>query len=735
MPTNVNNTYLYFDVRDFSNTSTLSTYTLDNTPLSFLPNLTTSTLLSSSKSISNKTLHWDFGDGSSSTVLSATHTYRFPGNYKVTLTVFDQYGQAYDSSYTPTIQVIDFVPTQIQFRSSTASTDGLTAGAVNVPLYVDVYNSWQSYPALSASEYTLYLYASGSNSDYTNLITYENDRWAHLRQLHKFLIPETLNNVTQYVVVSSVSATQTPIYANIQNGSIQVCGQNDTGSVFAGTTGYSMFYYVDDKTSSTTQYVFAALDNAKMNDAFTLRRNLYNYINYPPYGFQNLSPTVLSISAVAFNPASKLSITTTGIDGEGTLSATTFDIPQACWQDTQIPYTIKLKDSANYTTKNYPPLSSSTANLNVTGLTAYDVKTGIVYFSAGKTFPVQGITFVENFSPQAPQSIGSFYKGYFTSTSTAENCVLTASVVIVNPDTTVYTITGSSSTFNIYSTGGKYNIAKVNEDWDASGFYKSLRYQETLLDKDIFFTDFLGTIVGDISAYPYELGKTVYEKIANFTENKANIEKVNVDSLIAFCTELSIQFEQYSYTYPPQLRRLVDLFSIKQKALWGDPNTFSTNFNNYKTHFVTDITIGANLSAEISPFTGNIKSGSPIVAYELFSNIYSLINTTGVNGYNIGDTIPLSSFSYDWGWGLIAPQSLSGSDISSYYKFYLYNSKPENTYYNNSINWSDPYTTLTPNQSTFSQWSNDTGIMQTALSYELTKGLGLFTSAVQIALT
>ena len=299
------------------------------------------------------------------------------------------------------------------------------------------------------------------------------------------------------------------------------------------------------------------------------------------------------------------------------------------------------------------------------------------------------------------------------------------------PVSTIRTITGASNLFNIYPSTGQYNIAKVNENWNAAGFYDSLRYQETLLDKQVFFDQFLGAIVGGLDAQPYELGKTVYEKIANFVNNNADISKANINELISFCQELTVEFDQYNLTLPPQLRRLVDLLSIKQSTLWGNNNKFTQNFNTQGT-IISNSTYGVNLGSQIDPLTGVFTNGTPIVAQELFSDNFKLINNNLIAYYNTDEVIPLSSYIPDWGWGLVVPDTITGTQINNFYKFYNYNPVFNNTYYDNVINWNDPYTTLSPTNSSYSNWSSDSGIVQSLLSYELTMGLRLFTSAANI---
>ena len=731
----LNSTYLYFAITDYSGAPALSTYSLDITPLHFVPDFTTSELLSSQAILSNKTIRWDFGDGSYANTLTATHTYNWPGSYPITLTLFDENGNAYDSSYKPVIQVYDFIQNQLEFVD--AASPSVYNQKFIGPLTVLSYNSWQSYPAVSGVGYTIGFYASGAGGDYESLINFTNDKWSHLRSLHQFYTIKKIYNLPQFTPIESLTAVTTEIYAYNNGGTLQICDPGTPGSVLVGTTGYCDIYFSDDTITNVINqsptYLFATLEDAPYHDALTQRNNLYNYISYLPHGFQNLAPQLFILNRTKYDPAHHIDITTTGIAGEGNLSSTSFDIPYISWQNTKVPFVITLKDINNFTTKFYPPLSSSIANNFSITPSAFDVKLGIVYTDlSGNNIPLKQITFYEDFDAEAPQNIGSFYKGYFVSDDIANNCTLTASMVVVDPVTQEsYTITGASNTFNIFPATGQYNIAKINEDWNASGYYDSLRYQENLIYQTEFFDGFLRSIVGGASAYPYELGKTVYEKIANFTDNKSDVDKVNIDSLLAFCDELKVQFENYNYDFPPQLRRIVNILSIKQKNLWGSPNTYKQSFNT-GSDIITDVGIGINLGSQISILTGSITTCTPIVAYEKFSGNYTLINAECINGYAPGYTLPLSSYSYDWGWGLVVPETLTGIKVKDYYDFYRFNNVSDGKYLNSIINWDDPYTTLTQGQSSFGEWSVDDGIMQTLISYELSQGLNLFTSASPI---
>ena len=166
-------TYLFFNVLDYTNNNVLSTFTLDNAPLKFVPDLTTSSILSSAQSISNKILRWDFGDGTYSTDLTPTHQYQWPGKYNVTLTVFDGNGNAYDNMFQPTIQVYDYIATQITFEDYKSLIYDIPVGKLIDPLTVNAYFSWQNYTALSATGYTINLYASGAKGAYNYVASTE----------------------------------------------------------------------------------------------------------------------------------------------------------------------------------------------------------------------------------------------------------------------------------------------------------------------------------------------------------------------------------------------------------------------------------------------------------------------------------------------------------------------------------------------------------------------------------
>jgi hypothetical protein len=88
--------------------------------------------------------------------------------------------------------------------------------------------------------------------------------------------------------------------------------------------------------------------------------------------------------------------------------------------------------------------------------------------------------------------------------------------------------------------------------------------------------------------------------------------------------------------------------------------------------------------------------------------------------------VPLSSVNYNWGWGLVTgTKAQSGLELNQYYKFYEYIPNNNLEIYDSIIDFNSSLTTITPQQSSFEDWSKFGGNMDKVLSYGLYKGLKL----------
>jgi hypothetical protein len=361
---------------------------------------------------------------------------------------------------------------------------------------------------------------------------------------------------------------------------------------------------------------------------------------------------------------------------------------------------------------------------------------------------------------------GGIFRGFITLDRPATNIKIKGTSF-----TGTKTITGESNKFSVFPVEGLHDYRKINEDNDQKKNYKDLRFQNILADKDNFFDNFLGTIVGDASGSPDNFGIKVYEKIANFTKNNSDINYSNLKSFFSQMENLDIDFEKFNVNFPPNLQRIIDFASINLSRQKGTKNNFNFDFDD-KGYIDSDL-YGINKGKEIDlrSFTLSAGMGS-IVAYEKFSENYSLLNTNLVSAFDIRfkddlkNTFSLSSYDVNWGWGLILPNELNqryflqyennneaGENnflklennfdrlltedydtlkndkflIENYYKFYLYKSTVEGSQLQKFIDYDNVKTSVGSLKS-FKNYSKDSGFIDELVINNLYTNTGLVTA-------
>jgi len=391
-----------------------STYTLDITPLTFFADLSSNNLF-----LSDKKGLWDFGDGTVSESLCAKHVFKWPGLYNVTFYAYTSAGNAIPACASFQVSAYNYIGNFIQ--TSYLGEDQITsynAGRPTDNLVLTRYNSWHSYPALSADGYTISFYASGSKSDYLDLDQYSKDPWAHLNAY--FFFVKKLEN--QYEILSSAKTSTDPIYTYLENNQIKESSYPVDGSVFAGTSGTVTVNFVDQTPKNLTNeqpvLLFFELNTSKFptkEDALNSSNNEFK--EFPIENFYSLELPV----KIRYNPATQLRFSSNGIDGEGYVDES-FLINPVKWQNYPISFFVKMKSDLGYSTKHYPKLSfNRTSNF-------YDLTCDLISLSTNQV--VSGITFYKNNSVKNVSRTGGFYAGYFISDVSIENVALTASVRI-----------------------------------------------------------------------------------------------------------------------------------------------------------------------------------------------------------------------------------------------------------------------------------------------------------------
>ena len=437
--------------------------------------------------------------------------------------------------------------------------------------------------------------------------------------------------------------------------------------------------------------IFASFQQCALVDP---QQALFNYGS--PSVYLNTSPVSQTCTISAHNIAdiTNLNITSNGISNDS------FSIFPVKYTGEQIYFVVKLQDYNGFDVKDYNLLALSSFQFSLSSYNGSNVN---------------NVSFSSNFGTLSTLTQGGFFKGFLTSPSSASN----VSICAIYTDSNI-SLTGFSSTFTVYPSAGVYNLRKINEDFDQTAAFNSLVLQPILIDKTQFFDGFLGQIVGNANSDPNTLGIEVYEKISNYISNLQDVEYCNLDALKSMFDMLNISYQDFNYVYPPSLKRLVDILSVKHKQIFGQSNQYQ---GNYDTKGFTNSNIyGLNRGAKLPIATTILSAGAYpgfILTYEKFSKKYNLVSTNIV-GFS---SYPLSAVNNTWGWNLVLPPN--GGNVSSFYDFYQYTPGVEGSYQQKFIDFNNINNTLAPTNSSYNDFIKTGGIIDNILLYNLYTNLGI----------
>lgn len=695
-------TYTTFSAIDFRGLNTLSTYALSATPFLFVPDLPSDTL--------NKVL-WSFGDGTTSDSICAFKSYDYPGEYTVNLFVYDCYGNVRVSSYSQDVTIVDLFPMTFTFNlSSGASYDAL-----------DFINSKITGPFTVKTQYPVYqkpvdvyydVHVPTGDADYPLEVSYfkiSSEKFEYLFKYNSFY--EKIYNYSlssyQYKEIDRIIPDITQVFGKLTDTGIEICPPTDVEAFFIGTSGIKEVYFKSDSPTDPSDpelsYIKLKFDNTELFSPFKYDET---YVSY----FNNLGIT-LSAYINLNTELNRVSVTSNGLDGEG-FPISSFNISPIKFQNTKIAVMFRLKDDDGFTNK--APLNASNTLFQV------------ISAGGGEVDP-----FYWSLTPILYTLSGVNSEDAYRSYIVFQNLTEPLSGIYLNV-TMNYTLpiggssaSGQSSLFTVYP-DKYYDIYKKNETFNAEQTFKDLRFQEVLLDKHVLFEDFMGTIFGGASATYNELGKKIYEKIANFVENNVDIDRDEIFSLISQMQMMDNDTNIYDSTlmnYPEKLKRVLNLASISRNRLVGTPNKFKENFNP-KGHTQKD-EFGRNLGNQINTDTYTITAGTPIVALEKFSGDYTLLNTFQPVCAISAVQYQLSGYTSDWGWPLVLPSGFVYRDFPKYYFFFEYIDTIDGTNSDYTIDFANPMTTILSSVSNADLFKSF-GIFENMIANTLYDSLSLF---------
>jgi hypothetical protein len=274
-------------------------------------------------------------------------------------------------------------------------------------------------------------------------------------------------------------------------------------------------------------------------------------------------------------------------------------------------------------------------------------------------------------------------------------------------DTFKETITGQSRYLN-FTEHQDTTIFKLNEDFDMAKQMQSMAFMPSLNESTNLFENFLGSIYGK---YPFEhddLGVSIYEKIANFVSNNADIDYCNINQIYDMAKKVGMDSEDFRLNFPINVQRVIDYASINQSRLLGAKSLQETSYTTVNNQNVV------NRGDLITSLCYKITAGTPVILKDKSINKYKTIQTGEINGCQVYTVGILANFigltDYNW---------------PSYYEFYEFIPSYDYKQLEGLIDWENPQTTINENLSTSKYWFGDEGFLDSELSYELYKGLGL----------
>lgn len=264
-------------------------------------------------------------------------------------------------------------------------------------------------------------------------------------------------------------------------------------------------------------------------------------------------------------------------------------------------------------------------------------------------------------------------------------------------DLSIIPISGSSSSFEVYPIDS-FKVAKINDEFNMSEYYKSLALPEYMQLFTNLFDNFFGAAVGTGDLSKEEIGRVVYEKIANFVENHADYETANISQLKSLANEIGVELKTFGIDFPVEVNRLIDLLSIPKHYLRG------------KYKYETDLSLlrGALLT-NTSTITANTYIYMQDRQYKNTQLVFVAPLSTNLGILNV---YPLSSL------------EITGARQPLFTNYLFFEKNTIITgYENNIINWNSPQTTILYNLSSSNEWYSDDGVVDLLFNNILTKRL------------
>jgi len=195
--------------------------------------------LSANETISDTDFFVDFGDGTIvENNLSAFHTYKVAGNYKLTLVVATSAGSLFRFLDSYNVNIKDPLPDKIYINQEGGQQ---FESESTVKFYITRFNSLKTSQELSANDYRVKLSVNGNKSPLELETNYlDNKNFQYQNKSFFFTSPD--NN---FEVITSIPTNSTPIYGKLVSDDLILTTLSAEDNTLVGTSGFGLFRYFE----------------------------------------------------------------------------------------------------------------------------------------------------------------------------------------------------------------------------------------------------------------------------------------------------------------------------------------------------------------------------------------------------------------------------------------------------------------------------------------------------------
>lgn len=593
----------------------------------------------------------NWGDGTFSFTNTATHTYDTFGIYNV-------FGGGCSATSAFSLSVYNGA----FFADTLTVTRDAVSSVVSCPYTFNINLSSES------QINTVVLYASGSQSS-----PYQQTRnfWSHLNPEWEFLF-----NGEQ---ISELEIVGTPIYQ---------------GSNLLGYSATSAVQFKDDMPGNPNLFFTMVKKEADI----PMNSRVYATVSH---SICAVDPDILYITADGINPINSIQ-----------------------WSDRKVPYVISVGSTQ---------LSCSNILHYVSGdVLGFDFRAGCYGMNMSAfqysqetikpfdqdNFPTGGYVLTNFFFPgsaladvQITNNLDACQNNYdqleFQKTrKTPQHVVLSASGNF-SYDGKSFSLSGASNPFDLLAFENRHSFYRKGEDYTVYDILK------TSLPFDVEQTPNFNLYLSAVAGEGDTLGK-IYDKIANFTNDHADVDICTFDALINKAAQFDSEIDDFGIEFPEELKRLFNFATIPLQKLIGTRCVCNTNFVNCKGCATSNVcTIckfdkRSNLGEEIT-FGEYISAGETILYKEAGGKYFSFL--------------PVQAQATDvFKLGALSAEPMYSKGLTNFC-FYRWISTPQNNPVESVVNYKDPRNLLNPGLSSNADWYGENGIVEEMFNYVLTKNL------------